>query len=188
MKIYEGNISKKDLKTIDKELVHSNMFPWFYLQKPVTEKFPAFAHVLIPRYDYETNEGYKVNSASWEFFERIFLNFCKKNKIKVNRILRAAVNLQGYFKEDHGTPHTDHPFPHKVCIMYLNDIDRGSTYLFKEKEFINGKPTNTPAKKIAKEIKQHKGKIVVFPGENYHAAGHCGKPNQVRIIVIISFD
>tara|TARA_R110000803_G_scaffold48301_1_gene100308 strand:- start:1028 stop:1573 length:546 start_codon:yes stop_codon:yes gene_type:complete len=181
MKFFEGDILKKDLKMIEKEIVNSNMFPWYYLPNPVTYKYPCFTHVLLPRYNYESNESVEVNSPSYYFFERLFKNFCKKKKIKVNRILRAALNLQMYFKEEMGTPHSDHDFPHQVCMIYLNTVTRGSTYVFKEK-------TNVKKHKILKEIKNKAGKIVVFPGENYHAAGHCGKPNERRIICIFSFD
>ena len=187
MKFFEGKISKKDLDIITKNIVNSDKYTWYYLKKPVTTKFPSFTHVMIPRYNYKTNEGYKINSPSFYFFNRIFREFCKKKKIKINRILRAAINLQVYYKEDHGEPHTDHPFPHSNCIMYLNTTTRGSTYLYKEKRS-KYKTTSYPAKNVLKEIKNKAGKIVVFPGDHYHAAGHCGKPNERRIVCVFTFN
>ena len=94
--IIEGKMSKNNLDQITASIVNSNEFPWFFLKKPVSEKYPCFSHVMVPRYDYKKNEGYKVNSGFFNFFEKIFRDFCKKNKIKVNRILRASLNLQTY--------------------------------------------------------------------------------------------
>jgi len=191
--IIEGKMSKNDLNQITKTIVNSNDFPWFYLKKPVSEKYPCFSHVMVPRYNYETNEGYRVNSDCFYFFEKIFKNFCKKNKIKVNRMLRASLNLQTYFEPVHGDPHVDHDFKHRNCIMYLNNVTGGSTYVFKEKYKKNlpgsyGDGTAYNAKNILTEIKNKVGNIVVFPGENFHAAGHCKKPSERRIIAIFTFD
>ena len=192
-KIIEGMMSKKDLDFIKNEIVCSDKFPWYYLAKPVSYTYPCFSHVMIPRYDYETNQGKMINSGYYNFFESVFLKFCKSKKIKVNRILRAGLNLQGYFEPIHGDAHVDHPFKHRNCIMYLNQVTKGSTYLFKEKFKKNRKGSSYegtvyPAKNILKEIKNKAGKIVIFPGENYHAAGHCGKPNERRIVAVFTFD
>ena len=191
--IIEGKMSKNNLDKITAFIVNSNEFPWFFLKKPVSEKYPCFSHVMVPRYDYKKNEGYKVNSGYFNFFEKSFRDFCKKNKIKVNRILRASLNLQTYFEPVHGDPHVDHDFKHRNCIMYLNSVTGGSTYVFKEKHRKNlpgsyGDGTAYDAKNVLKEIKNKVGKIAVFPGENFHAAGHCKKPNEHRIIAIFTFD
>ena len=191
--IIEGKMSKNNLDKITAFIVNSNEFPWFFLKKPVSEKYPCFSHVMVPRYDDKKNEGYKVNSGYFNFFEKSFRDFCKKNKIKVNRILRASLNLQTYFEPVHGDPHVDHDFKHRNCIMYLNSVTGGSTYVFKEKHRKNlpgsyGDGTAYDAKNVLKEIKNKVGKIAVFPGENFHAAGHCKKPNEHRIIAIFTFD
>lgn len=181
VKVIESKISKKDLDLITKDVVNNDHFPWYWLQRPVSEKYPVMNHLMLPRYNYQTNEDYKVNSPAFDFFKNIFLNVCKSKKIKVNRILRAQLNLSWHNKGKYSDPHEDHDFKHSLCIMYLNDFTKGSTYLFKEKHpKINGFT-------ISKEIKAEKGKIVIFPGV-YHAMGFCGKPSEKRIICIISFD
>ena len=108
--IIEGKMSKNNLDKITAFIVNSNEFPWFFLKKPVSEKYPCF-----------------------------------------------------------------------------------STYVFKEKHRKNlpgsyGDGTAYNAKNVLKEIKNKVGKIAVFPGENFHAAGHCKKPNERRIIAIFTFD
>ena len=129
---------------------------------------------MLPRYNYNTNEGRKINSPCYDFFNKIFLDFCKIKKIKVKRILRSQLNLTWSFKAKYSMPHTDHDFKHSICIMYLNTFSKGSTYLFK-------------GKKVLKEIKAKEGKIVIFPGIK-HATGFCKKENEKRIICIISFE
>jgi len=182
VKVLEGKISRSDLTIIDKEILNNTHFPWYWLEKPVTEEYPCMSHVIIPRYNYKTNEGFVVNSPSFDFFKSVFNKFCKSKKIKVNRILRAQLNLIWNFKGTYSVPHVDHDFKHKICIMYLNDCTEGSTFLFKEKHPLD------KGKNIAKEIKSKKGKIVIFPGENLHASGFPKKENERRMICIISFD
>jgi hypothetical protein len=182
VKVLEGKISKSDLKTIDSLIVNNVFFPWYWLEKPVTNKYPCMSHIIIPRYNYETNEGFVINSSCFDFFQSIFNKFCKSKKIQVNRILRAQLNLTWNFTGIYSSPHVDHDFKHQVCIMYLNDCTEGSTFLFEEKHPL------TEGKNIVKEIKSQKGKIVVFPGENLHAAGFPKKENERRIICIFSFD
>ena len=58
-KIIEGNMSKKDLDFITHNIVNSDQFPWYYLNQPVSQRYPCFSHVMIPRYDYKKNEGMK---------------------------------------------------------------------------------------------------------------------------------
>ncbi len=192
-KIIEGNMSKKDLDFITHNIVNSDQFPWYYLNQPVSQRYPCFSHVMIPRYDYKKNEGMKINSGFYSLFEKIFLSFCKKNKIKVNRILRSGLNLQTYFNPPFGDPHVDHEFKHKNCIMYINNVTGWTTYVFEEKYKKNlpgsyGDGTAYNAKNVLKEIKSKAGKIVVFPGENFHAAGHCRKPNERRIVAVFTFN
>jgi len=184
MNFIEGDMSKKDLDIINKNVINSDIFPWYYCAQTVTtakdpNKHPCFTHILLPRHKF--NKDVKINSSCYYFFEKIFKSFCEKNKIKVNNILRANINLQTYFKEKMGEPHVDHDFPHKVCIMYLNTVTKGSTYVFKEK--IKTKKYN-----LLKEIKNKAGKIIIIPGEHYHSAGHCGETNEKKITCVFSFN
>ena len=172
--VIEGKISKESIDAVKKNIIENDHFPWYWLDKPVTKKHPGMHHTLIPRYNYDTNEGYRINSPYHDLFNKIFSDFCKTKKIKIKRILRSQLNLTWSFKAEYSEPHIDHEFKHSICIIYLNPFSKGSTYLFKEN-------------KMVKEIKAEEGKIVVFPGIK-HATGFCKEENERRIICIISFE
>jgi hypothetical protein len=182
VKIKEGFISKKDLHEININVVRNDMFPWYVLPRPVSDNYPCMSHVLLPRYDYANNTGFKINSDLYEPMLHIIEGICKKHKIKIKRILRAQFNLTWKFKGKYSTPHFDHDFPHKNIIIYLNKFTKGSTYLFKEKY------NDKKAKTIIKEMKADEGKYIVFPGENYHAAGFPGKEGQLRMVCIFTLE
>ena len=131
--IKEGYIKKEDIEYLHKMVVTNNMFPWYVLPRPVSDNYPCMSHVLLPRYDYANNTGFKINSDLYEPMLHIIEGICKKHKIKIKRILRAQFNLTWKFKGKYSTPHFDHDFPHKNIIIYLNKFTKGSTYLFKEK-------------------------------------------------------
>ena len=182
VQIQEGYLNKKDIEYLDKTVTHNNMFPWYYLPEPVTKKYPCFTHILLPRYNYDTNKGLRINSSFYPSFTSIVENICSKNKIKIKRILRAALTLTWNFKGKHSKPHLDHPFEHINLIIYLNKFSKGSTFLFKETF------NDTAGRKVIKEMKADKGKYIIFPGANYHAAGFPGKAGEVRIICIYTIE
>tara|TARA_R100000005_G_C4938941_1_gene164415 strand:- start:200 stop:760 length:561 start_codon:yes stop_codon:yes gene_type:complete len=182
VKINEGYIKKEDINYLHKMVVNNNMFPWYVLPRPVSDKYPCMSHVLLPRYDYANNTGFKINSDLYEPMLQIIKDICIKHKIKIKRILRAQFNLTWKFRGKYSTPHFDHGFPHKNIIIYLNKFTKGSTYLFKEKY------NDKKAKTIIKEMKADKGKYIVFPGENYHAAGFPGKEGELRMICIFTLE
>ncbi len=184
--VLEGYVPEKDIQALEKHVVNNTKFPWFYEPCTTSPRFPAMMHILVGRYDKPPLDRFIINSPYFGLFEKIFLEFCFKNKITVKRILRAAVNLTWFSSEKHGDPHTDHEQDinpnHKVCMMYLHDLEWGPTFLFNEKE--KGLDNYT----IAKEISFERGKIAIFPGEYCHAAGFVKNSNEVRVAAIISFE
>ena len=102
--VKEGYLNKKDMDYLNKVVVSNDMFPWYVLPKPVNEKYPCMSHVLLPRYDYKNNEGFKINSDLYGPMLDIINNICQKHKIKIKRILRAQFNLTWKFKGVYSTP------------------------------------------------------------------------------------
>jgi len=197
VKIREGYITKKDLQEIKTNVVNNNMFPWYYYPEPVygfQKNYPCLTHTLLPRYNYDTDEGYRINSDYYFLFTDIIKKLCKKHKIKIKRILRAALNYTTYFKQKYSNTHFDHTFPHTNIIIYLNKFTKGSTFLFKEtyksNPAISNKDRYDPykAKELIKEMTAEEGKYIIFPGENYHAAGSPGKDHEVRMICICTIE
>ena len=59
---------------------------------------------------------------NYNFFKSLLISIVKKHNLKIKKIHRMAINItfnNGFIKE---VPlHTDHDFPHKQVILYLND-------------------------------------------------------------------
>lgn len=194
--IIEGYMTEQDIQEIENNVLNNSHFPWFWEGRTTSDSYPAMMHVMVGRYDEPPLTEFKINSPYFHLFERIFLDFCHKNNIQVNQILRAAVNLTWYSEDKYGDPHVDHPHEHghKVCMMYLHDLSWGPTFIFNEtgmgwaidKE--NDQMKNYQGEfTIAKEVPFERGKIVIFPGEHCHAAGFVKKPNERRVAAVITF-
>lgn len=178
-------ISKKCQEIIDNEIL-SNQFPWYWQDSSTSYKYPFFSHIIIPRYDLETEE-LKINSPLFTFFDDIRKSFCDIHNISFTRYLRASLNLSLYFNSEHSEPHIDHPFPHKSIIMYLNDFTNGSTIIF-DKQFDGTTSTITDnAPIILQKIEGKKGKITCFDGSYYHATAWPAA-GQRRIICVMTFE
>jgi len=185
--IVEGYMPEQDIQEIEKKVLDNPHFPWFWEGRTTSDNYPAMMHIMVGRYDEPPLTEFKINSPFFHLFERIFLDFCNKNNIEVNQILRAAVNLTWYSKDRYGDPHVDHPheYGHKVCMMYLHDLSWGPTFIFNEKGM--GKENNPKEFTVAKEVPFERGKIIIFSGEHCHAAGFVKKSNQKRIAAVITF-
>lgn len=169
---------------IDMEVL-GDSFPWYWHEHSTSANFPYLAHVLISRYDPDT-EDLQPNSIYWAFFEEIFNRFCAKHGIAVNKILRASLNLTTNHAVGLGEAHTDHVIPHKAVIMYLNEFDDGSTVLFDK--YSEGKHEVIPGKEVPVlyKIQAEKGKIACFDGLYFHAA-EAPRDRQRRVICVITF-
>jgi len=186
--VKEGYISTDKMDWINKNVINNQAsFPW-YLSPITVEGFktnwPCMIHQLLGRCD-----GYKggeITSPYYPFFTSLIEEICSQNGIKIKRFLRGAINCNFYHKIKHSHTHYDHDFDHVNIIIYLNKFSKGSTYLFKETS--KEKPQPYLAKKVIKEIKADVGKYVIFPGENYHAAGGVGKDHECRIICIYNIE
>lgn len=182
-------ISKKYMDHIDSHIL-GNDFPWFWQSASTSPKFPFLSHTLIPRYPEQTDK-LTINSEHYDFFHDIFDTFCILHKIKVEKILRASLNLSLPFNRFPFTdPHVDHNIPHLSMLMYLNDCTGGNTVLFKETT--DGTVLEHPIEtvnetlSIAKEIVPQKGKIAVFDGLHYHAHRFC-EESQRRVVCVFTF-
>jgi len=182
--IIEGKIPEQDMLAIEEKVINSDIFPWFIERFTTSLKYPCLLHILVGRYDEPPLTEFAINSPYFGLFEKIFLEFCYRNEVKVNRILRAAINLTWHNPAHYGDPHIDHDLikGHRVCVMHLSDIEEGPTFIFKENK------EGLDKYNIETEIKYEKGKIVIFSGDVCHAIGFCKKPDELRIACVITFD
>jgi hypothetical protein len=166
------NIIENQYRPTEEELdflqhILTDKFAWFkgYDSPSETNRLPMFCHELKKR-------NGEINSSAYGICERIFLNFCQQNDIDVDRIFRAAINLNIHHEGVHTFIHTDHEFEHKNFIMYLSQAS-GDTYIFDDDE------------NVIASIKPELYKAVVFDGLK-HAAGFC-KVEEYRYVLVFTF-
>jgi hypothetical protein len=144
-------------------------FHWFY-QESVYGNM-QIAHCLMFRNEYNLPIPGKINSEDYSMSESIFKSFCNQNNIKVNNILRAAINCTFHSSENSVGIHRDHEFDHNVFLMYLNESS-GDTIIYQ-----NGDEIRIPFEQY---------KCVVFSGEE-HTHEFCA-PNQRRVVMAFTFN
>lgn len=161
----------KNPNTVDylnlKEYILSTSFQWAWDDATThgENDFPFLSHCVVRR-PMETGYLYPVPESSLSpKFNYVIGQIIDYNNLDVNCILRINCNLTFPCGEGKKTPiHTDHPFPHKNLLIYLNDTD-GDT--------ICGDDAFSPKE----------DSIIMFEGEHYHYL-----PTQhKRVIIVITF-
>lgn len=176
-------------------VIKTPYFP-FYVNESTTNKFPVLTHTLLDR-----NDRRILSEPAFVFFKNIVLRFCEKNQINVKSILRAGINCSFNCTDlEFGDLHVDHKIPHKVLIMYLNEIgvEKCSTLIFDKKydneigENILVVRENTIDKikkniPVLEEIFPEMGKVICFDGMNYHSQ-KFPKGNNLRYACVFNIE
>jgi hypothetical protein len=158
----------------------SNYFPWFWNDSIMTladgnkSKYTSLTHCFRKRLDDDRPDWGTPNSEHLHIVESIFWHACMQNNIVPRIIHRSSANLTLHSRDAHTDIHTDHSFPHKNFIMYLNDFSSAPTYVYADDE-----------QSLVYESKPEKNKFVVFPGLP-HASGFC-KENERRVVLVVTF-
>lgn len=158
----------------------SNHFPWFWndsimiLDNGNKSKYTSLTHCFRKRLDDDRPDWGTPNSEYLQIAESIFWHACMQNNIVPRVIHRSSANLTLPNKDEHTDIHTDHEFPHKNFVFYLNDFTDAPTYVFSD-----------DGKTIVNQSTPEKNKFVVFPGLP-HATGFC-KENERRVILVVTF-
>ena len=162
-------LSEKEKYHIDSRITNYD-FPWFYQKINVYAKpDPFLSHTVVKRIEYREGEEFS-NSTETDFCINVLNLFCKKHNIKYNKILRIAFNLTFNNGSVKSGVHVDHEFDHKQLIVYLNDCDKTSYTVIKDKKEIKIKPEKF--KGVCFESKPH---YQFFPKK------------QERVILVITF-
>ena len=158
-----------DKEIIKDKIINNSYFPFYWndYQTP-NDNLPFLFHSLKSR-EIEN----PANNILYDFFKEILLKFCKKHNLKLNKIHRACINLTFPVGKDIGTIHKDHEFEHKQLLIYLNNSDEGSTYIYDDN------------KNLIKEIIYEQFKAVCF--DNCFHAGGFPKSKR-RLVCVITFN
>ena len=164
IKIFDNVIDKSETKFLSDTFL-SNTTP-YYLNKGQTDEDIRFhfTHVLQDRNTQQVMSNYYYDIV------KIINNICKKTKTKLNKTLRACVNLTFPYMPSQGAIHLDHPFNHKQFIIYLTN--GGATLFFNKKD------------KLIKKVNSKKFRVLLFDKQR-HAVLHSKK--GVRVIIVVTF-
>lgn len=158
IQVIDNFLDKDEFNKIKKAMV-SDYFPWFYCDhvsyENENDKF------------YFTHNFYK-DSKPQSYFFNILDSLLTKLEIK--SLIRVKGNLHVKEKKmTYNNFHTDLPFKHKGCILYIND-NNGFTY-FKESD---------------KKVKPRENRIVLFDPSIEHKSSRCSD-SKVRINININY-
>jgi len=158
IQVIDNFLDKDEFDKI-KIVMMSNYFPWYYCDhvsyENENDKF------------YFTHNFYK-DSKPQSYFFNILDNLL--NKLEIKSLIRVKGNLHVKEKKmAYNNFHTDLPFEHKGCILYIND-NNGFTY-FKESD---------------KKIKPKENRIVLFDPSIEHKSSRCSD-SKVRINININY-
>lgn len=165
MKIKESKnfLTKESKLNIDTLMADSN-FP-YYMSSSHTDnlEYPYLSHIILKRPEERNHQNF--NSPYANLFLKLLEEFQNKNKIKVNQLLRIAVNLTFNFGKKNSFTHKDHLFEHKQLIIYLNDCDKNSkTVILNENKKIIKKITPKKFKGVLFDCCHH---YMVYPKKGY---------------------
>lgn len=116
-----------------------------------------------------------ANETSTHFanFYQIIDIFSKQAQVQVSEVYTGRIYITTPLTTEasHYNPHIDLNFPHTVLLYYVNDAD-GNTVFFDN------------SGNIIKEVEPKRGRLVIFDGSIYHAAGIPKKSHRS----VVNFD
>jgi hypothetical protein len=120
MIIEDKNFLSKDNIDFIESYIFSNNFPLYMQNSSVkNDNIKSMTHIVLPRIEERNN--YNETHPFYENFVSILSNFCSKNKINYNELLRIAVNFTyNNGISDISPIHIDHNFEHNQLLLYLN--------------------------------------------------------------------
>jgi len=191
IKIIPNIINKKQQNYLNK-IIQDNNFPWYYYDnviegrnnnykkyKNITETY-AWIHTLffLPK---------GINSDYFDDFKIILSAFEKKEKVKIQELLRIRIRRtmqhSNHDLEKYNYPHVDikDETNYKSLIYYVEDSD-GDTFFF-DKTYQKGDPTFLDkGYKTLKRVSPKQGKAIYFDGNIYHSGNNPVKYDKRTVI------
>ena len=154
------------------EFIEGSYFPW-YANVCVTKDI-FHGHTLMRRNGDLTPDAGIIVSQYYEPAISIFKDFCLGTDIEYKTIFRASINSTSYNSSEMAEVHVDHKFEHKNFIFYINDVSKGSTFIYNQDQTV-----------IEDVITPEKNKGVIWDGRP-HAQGWCA-PDERRLVLIVTF-
>ena len=164
-------LSNESINYINTILLGEGKIPYYFRYATESDDALILNHTVINRLETRKNNEY-YNSTEGEKIVKILYDFCKKNKIKINKILRCGINVTFNNGLEKCAIHNDHDYPHNQLIVYLNDVgDKNSKTVILDNE-----------KKIEIVPKLYKG--VMFDNKPHY---HYFPKNKHRVVAVFTF-
>ena len=156
-------LSDNSKSNIDSIMADSNFAYYMSSSHQENLEYPYLSHIILKRPEERNHQNF--NSPYANLFLKLLEDFQNKNKIKVNQLLRIAVNLTFNFGKKNSFTHKDHLFEHKQLIIYLNDCDKNSkTVILNENKKIIKKITPKKFKGVLFDCCHH---YMIYPKKGY---------------------
>lgn len=167
-------LTESQQQFIDAEILGPN-FPFYWNDSATHEPDNCgfMVHTVLNRPEVRTAQDTGINSDYHDFFVEIFNSFCLNNQVSYREILRIAVNMTMHNGIAVSRAHTDHNFPHRQCLLYLNDSPTSLTTILEE-----------DGKTVWKEIRAERFKAVCFPDRQHYV--HLPREGR-RVVVVYTF-
>jgi len=199
IKVIDNVIGKRYQEEI-KATLFGKVFDWHYNRLLTSDNYGSasgFTHWLC-----ETRP--EMNSKYYDFFSPLIYEVSNKSGVNYDHVIRARTffQLPSMNEKDHDFFHIDDiEVPHTVFLYYVNDSD-GDTVILKNKfeygkdeddDSTAGNPnwhnpkgliTDDAHIEILERVTPKQGRVVVFDGAHYHAAG-IPKHNER---IVLNFD
>jgi len=148
-----------------KAQILGSQFPWYWTEPHEQAQFPFYCHTLIERPEIGLRLP-QMSSSFAELAHDVVLETCEANGVRVDSILRMAVNAterRAGFKTE-SEAHVDHDFDHRNLLIYLTDAG-GATVV--------GDQRHEPEEDTA----------LFFTGSHHHELSESGR----RIVLVATF-
>lgn len=171
-------LSKQNLHFIEHGIFHAN-FPFYWNGNQCWNEDGSpddtgfLCHNVVQRVEARSKDEPFFNSSSGEYFVDILNSFCKKNKIKYNKIFRIAVNLTFNVGATKSLIHNDHEFFHRQLLVYLTDNKNAPTVLLSKDK-----------KKIIKKVNPKRYRGFMFDDCPHYM--HMPKKGK-RVVIVFTF-
>jgi|TARA_R100000455_G_C6207352_1_gene76031 hypothetical protein len=161
-------LNKKEIDFVNKTIL-DHSFPWYYNEESNKgDNYWFYSHCVIQRIELGGGNTSHISS----FCISLLNKFCKKHKIKYEKILRCCLNTN-FPQENKSSMHTDHDSDYNHLLVYLTDNKEGQTILYKDDK-----------KTVYKKIKPKQFRAVSFP-KCWHI-GTSPKKNR-RVVLVYTF-
>ena len=175
--VIDNAIPKNYQDEIEELLLGNNSFPWYFINDVTLTEDKlknAQAEALCPALTHVFYNESNPNYDQWfDFIKPLAYYACDKINYNVREIInsRTFLQLPTHRPKIHSNyPHVDLPFPHLVCLYYVNDNEAHTNLYSQTIETTSMKDIKSTNFDLIKQVEPKKGRCLFFNGKHYHSS------------------